>query len=148
MAWKILLAWRKEAYETWVSSRPFRIGGETWILPDNVAKQLSQKFSRVRTAETVAAIASSCNWKPLGGNAWFGKVAEVLGKLNNEIDARRGSGSQTTAASALDQTEDGSDGDGEESHGEEDLPESESDPLTAARVIDQQSLGNQLPAAD
>ncbi|KAI9237964.1 MAG: hypothetical protein BYD32DRAFT_461068 [Podila humilis] len=107
----------------WVSSRPFRCGSETWILPDNAAKQLSQNFSGARTAKAVEAIASSCKWKPLGENNRFDEVAQVLDKLNNEIDARRGSGSQTMAASALDQLEDGSDGDREGSNGEEDLLE-------------------------
>ncbi|KAG0060749.1 hypothetical protein BGZ92_006653, partial [Podila epicladia] len=90
MALKTLLAWRRDAYERWVSSRPFRWGSETWILPDNVAKQLSQKFSGARTAKAVKAIASSCKWTPLGENR-FDEVAQVLDKLNNDIDAHRGS---------------------------------------------------------
>ena len=76
MALEILLEYRKNAYERWVSSRYYRIGGETWMLPDNVAKQLSQKFSGARTAKTVKAIASS--WSPLGGNNQFHEVAQVL----------------------------------------------------------------------
>lgn len=123
MALTKLQAWRKGAYEKWVSNRPFRTGGETWILPDSVAKQLSQKFSRARTAMEVKAIASSCNWTPLGGDVLFGEVAQVLDKFNSEIDARCGSGSQTTAASMLDQPKDGSD-DGEGSDGEDNLQES------------------------
>ncbi|KAF9157571.1 ATP-dependent DNA helicase sgs1 [Mortierella sp. AD010] len=146
-ALKTLLAWRKEAYGRWVSCRPFRTGRETWILPDNAAKQLSQRFSQARTAEAVKTIASSCNWSPLGGSVRFDEVAQVLDKLNSEIDARRGSGSQTTTASALDQLEDDSDGGGERSDGEEDLPGSASDSLAAARVIDQ-PLGNQAPSTD
>ncbi|KAG9072307.1 hypothetical protein KI688_000076 [Linnemannia hyalina] len=123
MALKRLQAWRKEAYERWVSSRPYRVGCETWILPDTVAEQLSQKFSWARTAAAVEAISSICNWMPLGKNS-YNEIAQVLDKLNNEIDARRGSGSQTTAASALDQLEDSSDGNREGSDGEEDLLES------------------------
>ncbi|KAF9972891.1 hypothetical protein BGZ75_001329 [Mortierella antarctica] len=122
MALKALQAWRKEAYEEWVSGMPYRCGGETWILPDNVAKQLSQKFSGARTATAVEAIASSCNWTPLAGNTSFGKVAQVLDNLNNEIDACRESDSQTTAISALDQSEDSSDGNEEESDEDGNLP--------------------------
>ncbi|KAG9066004.1 hypothetical protein KI688_001219 [Linnemannia hyalina] len=123
MALKRLQAWRKEAYEIWVSSQPYRVGRETWILPDHAAEQLSQKFSEARTATAVKTIAYSCNWAPLGENL-YGEVAHVLDRLNREIDARRGSGSQTTAASALNQLEDGFDGDKEGSDGEEDLLES------------------------
>ncbi|KAG0083247.1 ATP-dependent DNA helicase sgs1, partial [Podila epicladia] len=98
-------------------------GSETWILPDNVAKQLSQKFSGARTAKAVKAIASSCKWTPLGENR-FDEVAQVLDKLNNDIDAHRGSGSQTTVTYVLDQLQDSSDGDRERSDGETNLLES------------------------
>ncbi|KAF9995293.1 hypothetical protein BGZ79_011014 [Entomortierella chlamydospora] len=111
-ALKAILAWRMEAYEKWVSCRPYRIGSDTWMLPDNAVKQLSQKFSEVRTAEAVEAIAYPCGWSPLGGSARFDEVAQVLDKFNNEIDARRGSVSQTTAASTSDQLEGGPDGGG------------------------------------
>ncbi|KAG0251927.1 ATP-dependent DNA helicase sgs1 [Mortierella polycephala] len=121
LALKRLQEWRKDAYEKWVITYPYKRGSETWMLPDNIAKQLSQKFSGARTAKAVKAIASS--WTPLGGENRLVEVAQVLDKLNNEIDARRGSGSQTTAASALDQLEDDSDGDREGSDGEEDLLE-------------------------
>jgi hypothetical protein len=119
MAKEALLAWRTKTYEKWVSSKRFRIGGETWFLPENVVKQLSQKFSRIRSAEAVAAIASSCHWTPLGGkkNIYFDEIAEVLVKLNNEIDA-----SHVSPSSKL---EDDSDSNGEGSDGEEDLLESE-----------------------
>ncbi|KAK3820636.1 MAG: hypothetical protein J3R72DRAFT_426997 [Linnemannia gamsii] len=129
MALKALLSWRKEVHESWVSSRPNWMGRETWILPDNAAKLLSQKFSEARTATEVAAIASSCYWGPLEKNL-FAEIAQVLDELNNKIDARRGSGSQTTAASVPDKSKDGSDGDGERSDndgfgsdGEENSPE-------------------------
>lgn len=121
MALKVQQAWRKEAYDEWASRKPYRIGGETWILPDNAAKPLSEKFSRVRTAEDVGIIASSCNWTPLTKDA-FKKVAEVLHKLNNEIDACRVSESQTTVISAPDQSESSSDGDEEENDGDGELP--------------------------
>lgn len=124
VALETLLEWRKDAYERWVINRPYRWGCETWMLPDNVAKHLSQNFSGARTAKAVEAIASSCKWTPLGGKNRFDEVAQVLDKLNNEIDARRGSGSLTTAGSAPDQLEDGSEGDREGSDGEEDLLES------------------------
>ncbi|KAG0055163.1 ATP-dependent DNA helicase sgs1 [Gryganskiella cystojenkinii] len=114
---------------------------ETWLLPDNVAKVLLQKFSQIRTTEAVAAFASSCYWTPLEGNITFREVAEVLGKINKEIDARRGSDSQM-AASAIAQSEDGSDSDGEGSDSEEDLPES-GELLAAAYATDQQPLGDQ-----
>lgn len=119
MALKRLQAWRKEAYERWVSSNPYRVGRETWILPDNVAKQLSQKFSGARTATAVEAIASSCNWAPLEENL-CGEVAQVLDKLNNDIDARHGLGSQATVTSAPYQPENGSDGDEEGSDNDRD----------------------------
>ncbi|KAG0380536.1 hypothetical protein BGX24_007566 [Mortierella sp. AD032] len=153
MALKALLEWRKDAYEMWVSSKPYRYGCETWMLPDNAAKLLSQNFSGARTAKAVKAIA--CHWTPLCGEKLVGEVAQVLDKLNNEIDARRGSGSQTTVASELYQSENGFNGDGERSDndgdgsdGEENLPESESDSLAAACVTDQQPLGDQPPPAD
>ncbi|KAF9084601.1 hypothetical protein BGX27_003758, partial [Mortierella sp. AM989] len=120
-ALEIPLAWRKVAHEKWVSDRPYRVGAETGILPDYTAKLLSQKFSQIRSAEAVAAFASSCYWMPRGGDIWFGEIAEILGKLNNEIDARRRSGSETTAASVLAQPKDDSERDGE-GNGEEDLP--------------------------
>ncbi|KAG0339768.1 hypothetical protein BG005_003385, partial [Podila minutissima] len=87
-------------------------GGETWILLDNVAKQLSQKFSGARTAKAVEAITSSCKWTPLGENR-FDEVVQVLDKLNNDIDAHCGSSSQMMVTSVLDQLQDGSDGDRE-----------------------------------
>ncbi|KAK3817843.1 MAG: P-loop containing nucleoside triphosphate hydrolase protein [Linnemannia gamsii] len=121
MAFKKLVEWRENAFERWVSSQPFRYGSELWILPNSTAKQLSQRFSGARTAKAVKAIA--CNWMPLGGNKQFGEVAQVLDKFNNEIDASRGSNSQTTA-SAIDQLEDGFDGDREGSDDDEDLLES------------------------
>ncbi|KAF9171211.1 hypothetical protein BGX21_000951 [Mortierella sp. AD011] len=110
-ALKTILAWRMETFERWVSRKPFRVGSETWMMPDNVAEQLSQKFSQVRTAKAVAAIAYSCGWLPFEGSAQFDELAQVLDKFNNEIDARRGSVSQTTAAFASSQLEDDSDGD-------------------------------------
>jgi len=142
MAKEALLEWRAKVYEKWTSRKRFNIGGETWILPDSVAKRLSQKLSQIRSAEAVAAIASSCHWTPLGGNIVFGEVAEVLGKLNNEIDAHHGSGSQIVMASELAQPEDGSDSSGEGSDGEEGLPESEQ-LLAATHATDQQPLGDQ-----
>ncbi|KFH67844.1 hypothetical protein MVEG_06575 [Podila verticillata NRRL 6337] len=123
MALETLLAWRKEAYERWVNRRPYRTGRETWILPDVVAKQLSQRFSGAKTYEAVKAIASSCRWTPLGGDIVFGEIAQILNKLNNEIDTNRKSGSQTMATSALDQLGDGANSDGKGSDGEESLPE-------------------------
>lgn len=120
MALEALLAWRKDAYERWVEDRPFRIGAETWILPDSVAKQLSQKFSQIRTAEAVVENASQ--WRPRGGDIWFSEVAGVLDELNNEIDARRESCSQMMPASAA-QSEDDSDGN-QGSGGEHESPES------------------------
>ncbi|OAQ23962.1 hypothetical protein K457DRAFT_881848 [Linnemannia elongata AG-77] len=118
MAFTALLEWRKNAYERWVSGKPFWCGGETWILPENAAKQLSQNFSGARTATAVKVIASSCNWMPLGKNS-FDEVARVLDNLNNQIDARSGFDNQTTTTSALNQLEDYSD-DGDGSDGEED----------------------------
>ncbi|KAF9117428.1 ATP-dependent DNA helicase sgs1 [Mortierella sp. 14UC] len=121
MALAKLQAWRKETYERWLGNRPFKTGGEEWILPDSVAKQLSQKFSRARTSKEVKAIAPY--WTPLEGDIWFKEVAQVLDKFNNDIDAHCGSGSQTTTVSMLDQSEDSSDGDREGDDGQENLPE-------------------------
>ncbi|KAG0010923.1 ATP-dependent DNA helicase sgs1 [Podila clonocystis] len=108
-----LKAWREKAYKTWVSSRPFMTSCESWIMSDEFAMQLSEKLSRFRTAEDVKSFASSCGWTPAGGNTWWVGIAEVLCKLNDEIVAGHGPGSETTAASVLAQPEDGSGGDGE-----------------------------------
>ena len=135
MALQRLLAWRKEAYEKWVGKKPFRVGAETWILPDNVAKQLSQKCSWATTAEEVEAIAWCSNWAPLGGKVnRFTKIVQVLAKLNNEINDCHELVSQTMAASTFDQP-DGSDDDGDRSNGEEDLLESESESPAGAGAI-------------
>ncbi|KAG0311796.1 hypothetical protein BG000_006529, partial [Podila horticola] len=87
---ELLLNWRKKEYEEWVRSKPYRVGSETWILPDNALKELSTKFSGARTAEAVKFIALSCKWMPFGAVDSFGKIATILDKLNNEIEARRG----------------------------------------------------------
>lgn len=121
MALNVLLAWRKQEFKKLASLKRYSYGGEEWVLPNQVAKQLSQKFSGVRTATAVEDIASSCNWTPLTGKSLFGDVAKVLDKLNNEIDARCESDSQTTAITALDQSEDSSDSDEEGSDGDGNL---------------------------
>ncbi|KAF9308023.1 hypothetical protein BG003_011743 [Podila horticola] len=117
-----LLTWRKDAYERWVASRPYRVGAETWILPDKMSKQLSQRFSRATTAEAVEDIAFACRWMPLGfqsgseeevsGRIWFVEIAQVLAKLSYKIDA-------------LGQSNNRSEGDGDGGDGDEDLLESE-----------------------
>lgn len=117
-----LRAWRKEAYETWVSKRRVRNSCETWIMSDEIAKQLSEKLSRIMTAEDVKSFASSCHWTPRGGDIWWFGIAAVLCKLNSEIEAGRGPSSETTAASGPAQSEDGPDGDGE-GDGGENMPE-------------------------
>ncbi|KAG0323625.1 hypothetical protein BG000_002545 [Podila horticola] len=92
-----LLTWRKDAYERWAASRPYRVGAETWILPDKVSKQLSQK---------------SGSEEEVSGRIWFVEIAQVLAKLNYKIDA-------------LGQSNNRSEGDGDGGDGDEDLLESE-----------------------
>lgn len=132
-----LLVWRKDTYERWVANQPFRIGGETWILPDKVSKQLSQRFSRATTAEAVEDIALACRWAPLGfqsgseeeisGRIWFVKIAQVLANLNYKINA---------LGQLIDCSVGNGDG-GDGGDGDEDMSESEYDPLAATRVINQ-----------
>lgn len=104
-------------YEHWVSKRPLRIGVEIWILPENIARNLSQKLSWIRNAEDIYAFASSCKWMPHGERKkWFEEVVQILAKLNSDIDDGHGLGNQMTMVSRLDLAEDSSDSDGDGSN--------------------------------
>lgn len=100
MALKILYQWRDEKYETWASDNPFAYGYEIWFLPDAVAKRLSQKFSGATTAQAVKDITTSYKyrWTPFDDDdSSFESIAQLLSKLNDEIDACNGSRSQLIA---------------------------------------------------
>lgn len=154
LALQTLLAWRKDAYEHWVAERPLRNGAETWILPENIAKNLSQKFSRIRNAEDIYAFASSCKWMPRGDRKkWFEEVAQRLAKLNSDIDDGHGLGNQMTRVSRLDYAEDSSDSDGDgsdndENVGEGDWSQSKSDSSVVGSTINQPLSSDQPPPND
>jgi hypothetical protein len=109
IALKALLEWTKVEHERWASDRPYRCGAEGWVLSEKAIKQLSEKFSGARTAAEVKTIVYSTNCRPREETRIFEEIAQLLDKVNNEVNARRGSSSQTAKASALDQFEDNSD---------------------------------------
>ncbi|KAG0284239.1 hypothetical protein BGZ97_008257 [Linnemannia gamsii] len=82
------------------------------------AKKLSQQFSRIRTAEVVATFAASSNWNPRGKpQDWFVEIAQLLAKLNKEIDDGLVLSSQAIAA---DLPNDGTEDDDDTSDDDED----------------------------
>lgn len=116
-----LLSWRKSAFKKWQATQRYANGAETGILLDMTAKKLSQQFSWVRTAEAVATFASSSNWFPHGNpQDWFVEIAQLLAKLNKNIDDGLIPSSQLIVALAPDLPNDGSEDDDDGSDDEED----------------------------
>jgi hypothetical protein len=108
LALRELLSWRGEAFKRWQTTQRYANGAKTGILPDMTAKKLSQQFSRIRTIEAVATFASSSNWFPRGNSRdWFDEIAQLLAKLNKDIDDGLVPSSQLKVVSAPDLPNDG-----------------------------------------
>jgi hypothetical protein len=121
LALQELLSWRKGAFKRWQATLRHANGAETGILPYMTAKKLSQQFSRIRTAEAVSTFASSSNWFPRGNpQDWFVEIAQLLAKLNENIDGGLVPSSQPTAVLAQDLPNDNSEDDDDGSDDEED----------------------------
>jgi len=89
LALQELLLWRKKAFKTYQGTKRYPNGAETGILPDKTAKEMSQQFSKLRTADAVETFASTNGWCPRGNpETWFLEIAQLLAQLNKDIDGR------------------------------------------------------------
>ncbi|KAF9427453.1 hypothetical protein BGZ94_004868 [Podila epigama] len=85
-----LLKWRKDAYEMWHKGETCQGESENSILPLDVARKLSDKFTEVRNVEDVKVFARVHSWVPSGdATKWYEEIAQLLNSICENMETRR-----------------------------------------------------------